>query len=118
MQNKQVRVIQPKQALDSNGLIPKPLKKRVCAYVRVSTDNEEQKSSYIAQTDEYTDRIQKNPEWTFCGIYADEGISGTSTKHRKQFNDMIDAAKRGEIDLIITKSISRFARNTVDCLNC
>lgn len=117
MQNKQVRVIQPKQALDSNGLIPKPLKKRVCAYVRVSTDNEEQKSSYIAQTDEYTDRIQKNPEWTFCGIYADEGISGTSTKHRKQFNDMIDAAKRGEIDLIITKSISRFARNTVDCLN-
>ncbi|MBU1093567.1 MAG: recombinase family protein [Bacillota bacterium] len=117
MQNKQVRIIQPKPAYDSTGLIPKPLKKRVCAYVRVSTDNEEQKTSYIAQTEEYTSRIQNNPEWIFCGIYADEGISGTSTKHRKQFNDMMDAARRGEIDLVITKSISRFARNTVDCLN-
>lgn len=117
MQNKQVRVILPKPVFDLSGTIPKNLKKRVCAYVRVSTDNEEQKTSYIAQTDEYTERIQNNPEWTFCGIYADEGISGTSTKHRKQFNNMMDAAKRGEIDLIMTKSISRFARNTVDCLN-
>jgi len=117
MQNKQVRVIQPKPVFDLSGTLPKNLKKRVCAYVRVSTDNEEQKTSYIAQTDEYTERIQNNPEWTFCGIYADEGISGTSTKHRKQFNNMMDAAKRGEIDLIMTKSISRFARNTVDCLN-
>ena len=117
MQNKQVRVIQPRQIIDVSGLPNKSHKKRVCAYVRVSTDNEEQKSSYIAQTDEYTQRIENNPEWIFSGIYADEGISGTSTKNRKQFNSMMDAAKRGEIDLIITKSISRFARNTVDCLN-
>lgn len=117
MQNKQVKVIQPKPIFDLAGALPKSIKKRVCAYVRVSTDNEEQKTSYIAQTDEYTNRIQKNAEWIFCGIYADEGISGTSTKHRKQFNLMMEAARRGELDLIITKSISRFARNTVDCLN-
>lgn len=117
MLNKQVKVIQPKPVFDLAGTLPKNLKKRVCAYVRVSTDNLEQKTSYIAQTDEYTSRIQNTPEWTFCGIYADEGISGTSTKHRKQFNAMMDAARRGELDLIITKSISRFARNTVDCLN-
>ncbi|MDD4988074.1 MAG: recombinase family protein [Candidatus Izemoplasmatales bacterium] len=117
MQNKQVKVIQPRVSFDSLMDGPKSLKKRVCAYVRVSTDNEDQKTSYIAQTDEYTNRITTNPDWTFCGIYADEGISGTSTKHRRQFNSMMESARRGEIDLIITKSISRFARNTVDCLN-
>ncbi len=117
MQNKQVKIVQPRMVIDPSGAFAKQLKKRVCAYVRVSTDNLEQRTSYTAQTDEYTTRIQNNPEWTFSGIYADEGISGTSTKHRKQFNAMMDAARRGEIDMILTKSISRFARNTVDCLN-
>ena len=117
MQNKQVKIVQPRMVIDPSGAFAKQLKKRVCAYVRVSTDNLEQKTSYTAQTEEYTSRIQNNPEWIFSGIYADEGISGTSTKHRKQFNAMMDAARRGEIDMILTKSISRFARNTVDCLN-
>lgn len=115
--NKQVKVIQPRAAYETQNGKPVIKKKRVCAYVRVSTDNEEQKSSYDAQVDEYTKRIEQNPEWEMVGIYADEGLSGTSTKHRKQFNAMMDAARSGEIDLILTKSISRFARNTVDCLN-
>lgn len=117
MLNKHVKVIQPRTILDPSMALSKQLKKRVCAYVRVSSDHEDQKTSYIAQNEEYTARIQNNPDWVFCGIYADEGISGTSTKHRKQFNLMMEAARRGEIDLILTKSISRFARNTVDCLN-
>jgi len=117
MENKQVKVIQPRINIDPSLAFAKQTKKKVCAYVRVSTENEEQKTSYNAQTDEYTNRIQNNPDWIFCGIYADEGISGTSTKHRIQFNMMMDSARRGEIDLILTKSISRFARNTVDCLN-
>ena len=117
MQNKTVRIIQPKVHVNLDDLSRPILKKRVCAYVRVSTDNLEQKTSYEAQRDEYTKRISENPDWEFCGIYADEGISGTSTKHRKQFNLMIAKAKRGEIDIILTKSISRFARNTVDALN-
>lgn len=117
MENRQVRVIKPRANMDPSSAFAKQIKKRVCAYVRVSTDNEEQKTSYVAQSDEYSNRIQNNPDWTFSGIYADEGISGTSTKHRKQFNLMIETARKGEIDLIMTKSISRFARNTVDCLN-
>ena len=92
------------------------IKKRVAAYVRVSTDSEEQKTSYTAQKEYYTEKIDKNPEWKFVSIYADEGTSGTQTKNRKQFNLMIDDSKAGEIDLILTKSISRFARNTVDAL--
>lgn len=118
MLNKQVKVIKPKINLETLSDQPlQKLKKRVCAYCRVSTDNDEQKTSYDAQVDEYTTRIKNNPEWSLAKIYADEGISGTSTKKRKQFNEMIQACRDGLIDLIITKSISRFARNTVDCLN-
>lgn len=89
---------------------------RVAAYCRVSTEEEEQQSSYEAQCSYYTDKIMKNPEWTMAGIFADEGISGTSTKKRENFNRMIRKCRQKKIDLILTKSISRFARNTVDCL--
>ena len=94
-----------------------PQKKRVAAYCRVSTDQEEQLSSYEAQVNYYTNYIEKHPDYEFAGIYADEGISGTTTKKREQFNRMIEDCKAGKIDMIITKSISRFARNTLDCLN-
>jgi len=118
MQAKTVRIIKPLQSLETLMAGDfEPKKKRVCAYCRVSTDNLEQKTSYDAQVDEYTKRILANPAWEMVRVYADEGISGTSTKNRKEFNSMIDAARNGEIDLILTKSISRFTRNTVDCLN-
>ena len=91
-------------------------KLRVAAYCRVSTDSDEQATSYEAQVEHYTELIQKNPEWEFAGIYADDGISGTNTKKREDFNRMIDDCEAGNIDMIITKSISRFARNTLDCL--
>ena len=90
---------------------------RVAAYCRVSTKKDEQLNSYEAQKTYYTQKIQDSPDWEMAGIYADEGISGTSLKKRTQFNKMITACKRGHIDLIITKSLSRFARNTVDCLD-
>ena len=91
-------------------------KRRVAAYARVSTRDEEQRNSYEAQVDHYTRYIQNNAEWEFAGVYADRGITGTSTKKREHFNDMIEDALAGKIDLIITKSVSRFARNTVDSL--
>lgn len=91
--------------------------KRVAAYCRVSTDEEEQLSSYEAQKTYYTDKIMENPEWTMAGIFADEGITGTSAKKRPEFLRMIRLCKQKKIDIILTKSISRFARNTVDCLN-
>ena len=90
---------------------------RVAAYCRVSTEEEEQQTSYEAQCNYYTDKIMNNPEWTMAGIYADEGISGTSVKKREEFKRMIRHCRQKKIDLILTKSISRFARNTVDCLN-
>ena len=89
---------------------------RVAAYCRVSTEQEEQQNSYQVQIAYYSDLINKNREWTLAGIFADEGISGTQTKKRTEFNRMIRMCKRKKIDLVITKSISRFARNTVDCL--
>ena len=89
---------------------------RVAAYCRVSTEMEEQQSSYQVQISYYTDYINKKKEWTLAGIFADEGISGTQTKKRTEFNRMIRMCKQKKIDLVITKSISRFARNTVDCL--
>lgn len=96
---------------------PQPFEKlRVAAYCRVSTDYDEQASSYETQVAHYKELIQKEPTWEFAGIYADDGISGTNTKKREQFNKMIAACKAGKIDLIVTKSISRFARNTIDCL--
>jgi len=91
---------------------------RTCAYCRVSTDNEDQKTSYDSQRIHYKNMIEENPDWEFVGIYADEGITGTQTKKREQFNQMMNDALNGKIDLILAKSISRFARNTVDTLNC
>lgn len=91
-------------------------KLKVAAYARVSTEQDEQQSSYEAQVDYYGKYIRSNPAWEFVGIYADEGITGTNTKKRDGFNRMIADAKAGKIDLILTKSISRFARNTVDTL--
>lgn len=91
-------------------------KRRVAGYARVSTDNEEQQTSYEAQMDYYSKYIASRDDWEFVKMYSDEGISATSTKHRAGFNAMIEDALSGKIDLIITKSISRFARNTVDSL--
>jgi len=91
-------------------------KRRVAAYARVSTDSDEQLSSYEAQVDFYTRHIKSNLEWEFVNVYTDEGISGTNTKKREGFNRMVADALDGRIDLILTKSISRFARNTVDTL--
>ncbi len=92
------------------------IKRRVAAYARVSTEQEEQASSYEAQIDYYTRHIQSRTDWEFAGMYADEGITGTNTRHRQGFKTMIADALAGKIDLILTKSVSRFARNTVDTL--
>ena len=91
-------------------------KRRVAGYARVSTDSDEQFTSYEAQVDYYTKFIQSKPEWEFVKVYTDEGISGTNTKRREGFKEMITDALDGKIDLIVTKSVSRFARNTVDSL--
>ncbi len=91
-------------------------KRRVAGYARVSTDSDEQFTSYEAQVDYYTKFIQANPDWEFVKVYTDEGISGLNTKNRDGFNSMIADALAGGIDLIVTKSVSRFARNTVDSL--
>ena len=91
-------------------------KRRVAAYARVSTDNEEQLTSYEAQVDYYTNYIQGRDDWEFAGVYTDEGITGTNTQKREGFKSMVADALAGKIDLIITKSVSRFARNTVDSL--
>ncbi len=98
---------------NNNLQIPK---KKVAAYCRVSTDQLEQLSSYQNQLIYYREYISNNKAYEFVGIYADEGISGTNTKKREQFNKMIADCKSGKIDMIMTKSISRFARNTLDCL--
>ena len=90
---------------------------RVCAYCRVSTDNDEQLSSFELQQAHYRQLVQDHPNWDLKHIFADQGISGTSLKNRDEFNAMIDACKRGEYDLILTKSVSRFARNLVDCIS-
>ena len=92
------------------------VKRKVAGYARVSTDFEEQLTSYAAQVDYYTKYIQKREDWEFVKVYTDEGISATSVAHRDGFNQMIADALDGKIDLIITKSVSRFARNTVDSL--
>ena len=94
----------------------KTIIKRVCAYARVSTDSEEQLTSYSSQIKHYSEKIKSNPDWEFVGVYADEGISGTQVKNRTEFQKMIDDALNGKIDMIIAKSISRFARNTLDTL--
>lgn len=91
-------------------------KRRVAGYARVSTDSDEQFTSYEAQVDHYTKFIQSKPEWDFVKVYMDEGIFGCNTKRRNGFNSMVSDALAGKIDLIVTKSVSRFARNTVDSL--
>lgn len=91
-------------------------KLKVAAYCRVSTDSDEQLESLEAQKKHYQTYIKSNPAWQYAGLYYDEGISGTNTKKRDEFNRMIEECKAGNIDMIITKSISRFARNTIDCL--
>ena len=110
-----VIIIPPKPELQQTTTVTKQL--RVAAYCRVSTDEEEQLSSYEAQCEYYTDKIMSNKEWTMAGIFADEGITGTSTKKRTEFLRMIRQCKQKKIDLILTKSIQRFARNTLDCIN-
>ncbi len=92
-------------------------KRRTAGYARVSTDSDEQFTSYEAQVDYYTKMIQSKPEWEFVKVYTDEGISATNTQHRDGFKEMISDALNGRIDLIVTKSVSRFARNTVDSLS-
>ena len=92
-------------------------KLKVAAYVRVSTENDEQKSSFELQSNDFTNRINANPNWEFVGIYADEGISGTEMSHRTGMLQMIEDCKAGKINLILAKSIARFARNVVDCLS-
>lgn len=89
----------------------------VAAYIRVSTDNDEQTSSFELQQNDFTERIQANPKWNFVGIYSDEGISGTELSHRKGMLQMLEDCRAGKIDYILAKSIARFARNVVDCLS-
>ena len=95
---------------------PANQKLRVAAYCRVSTDSEEQINSYKNQLAYYTEKISSKSEWKFAGIYADEGITGTSMKHREDFKRMLRACREGRIDLILCKSVSRFGRNSVDVL--
>ena len=98
-------------------MLERAVKKKVAAYARVSTDKDDQESSYETQVGYFTRLIQCNPEWDFVGVYTDNGISGTSITHRKQFLKMLDDCRAGKIDIILAKSISRFSRNTVDLLN-
>ena len=112
---KNVTVI-PARKLANGVSVAVPKKLRVAAYCRVSTDSDEQAGSYDVQIKHYTNQIESNPEWTLAGVFADDGISGTNTKKRDEFNRMIEKCLAGEIDMVLTKSISRFARNTLDCL--
>ena len=92
-------------------------KLRVAAYCRVSTELEQQQSSYDIQIEYYTRHIMQNPNWIFAGVFADDGRSATNTFRRDDFNQLMDQCLKGKVDMIITKSISRFARNTVDCIS-
>ena len=114
MEKEVIRVACPSQYLASTSLDIK--KKRVAAYARVSTDTEDQIHSFKAQIDEYTKKITSNPDWEFVGMYSDEGISGTSLKKRDGLNALLKEAKKGNVDLILVKSISRLGRNTLDVL--
>lgn len=111
---KTVTVMEPKKSMIVDKEKYKQL--RVAAYCRVSTDSDEQLTSYKTQKKVYTEMIAQKPEWCLAGIYADEGISGTRADKRDEFQKMIKACLGGKIDYIITKSVSRFARNTVECL--
>lgn len=113
---KNITVIPATKNIHTGVMHTSTQKRRVAGYARVSTDSEEQLTSYEAQVDYYTQFISANPEWQFVKVYTDEGISATNTKKRDGFNAMINDALDGKIDLIVTKSVSRFARNTVDSL--
>ena len=112
---KRISVIEPKQSIIVDKAKYEQL--RVAAYCRVSTDNDEQITSYKNQMKFYTEMINAKKEWKFADLYADEGISGTRADKRPDFKRMINDCLAGKIDYIITKSVSRFARNTVDCLD-
>ena len=111
-----VTVIPARRKVGSQRTAAQVQKIRVAAYCRVSTDSEEQETSYEAQVQHYTEYIRSRPDWEFVEIYADDGISGTNTRKRDEFNRMIADCEARKIDMIITKSISRFSRNTLDCL--
>ena len=112
-----VTVIPATRPLHVTGAAEINAQRRVAGYARVSTDHDEQFSSYEAQVDYYTRYIQSHADWEFVEVYTDEGITGTNTKHREGFKRMVADALAGNIDLIVTKSVSRFARNTVDSLS-
>ena len=112
---KRVRTIAP-TIQPVNAHSAQSMTKRVAAYCRVSTKQDEQLNSYENQVNHYTERIRREPGWKLAGIYADKGITGTSMKKRDEFNKLIRQCKRGRVDMIIVKSISRFARNTLDCI--
>ena len=114
--NKSITVIPARKRVGNTVTAEAKPKLKVAAYCRVSTDSDEQASSYEVQVEHYTQFIQKNSGWELAGIFADDGISGCNTKKRSKFNRMIEECMAGKIDMIITKSISRFARNTLDCL--
>ena len=109
-------MIELKEVINYKDLSLHKKKRNVCAYARVSTSSDVQLLSFDTQVSTYTNEIMSHPDWNFVGVYADEGKSGTNTTKRAQFNLMIEAARNGLIDLIITKSISRFSRNTVDSI--
>lgn len=111
-----IKMIPATKALHTGELLERKVRRKVAGYARVSTDSEEQLTSYEAQVDYCTNYISRNPDWQFVEVYTDEGISATNTRHREGFNRMIADALDGKIDLIVTKSVSRFARNTVDSL--
>ncbi len=112
---KLVRIIPPKPEFSGENRID-IRSKRVAAYCRVSTDKEQQEHSFETQKEMYTEMIMMKPNWQMAGIYADEGITGTIAKKRPDFMRMIEDCRKGKIDLIITKSVSRFSRNNLDCL--
>lgn len=116
MNGPKVTVIEPVAKQLEESMQASRTKQRVAAYARVSTEQDEQQNSYEAQVSYYEQHIRNNPDWEFVSVFADEGITGTSTKSRDGFNRMVSLALNGGIDLILTKSISRFARNTVDTL--
>lgn len=111
-----ITFIPARKTVGTQKATEKKQKVRVAAYCRVSTDFEEQESSYETQVAHYTSYINGNPEWEMVEVYADNGLFGTRTAKCEAFNRMIADCEAGRIDMIITKSISRFARNTVDCL--
>ncbi len=111
-----IKVIPSTVPLHAVGPVVTGAKRRVAAYARVSTDRDEQFTSYEAQIDYYTNYIKSRPDWEFVSVYSDEGKTGCNTRKREGFKNMVDDALDGKIDLIVTKSVSRFARNTVDSL--